>query len=57
LVNTRLSSRSLHAAVEELERKMIREALAECQGNQQKTAQLLGLSRQGLIKKVKRYGI
>lgn len=55
--NKRSSSRSLHAAVEELERKMIREALAECRGNQQKSAQLLGLSRQGLIKKIKRYGI
>lgn len=51
------TEKSLHAAVEALERRMIAEALAACQGNQQKTAQYLGLSRQGLIKKIKRYGI
>lgn len=51
------STRSLHAAVEALERQMISEALAACQGNQQRTAQYLGLSRQGLIKKIKRYGM
>lgn len=54
---TPVAGRSLHAAVEALERRMISEALAECKGNQQKTARLLGLSRQGLIKKIKRYGI
>lgn len=48
---------TLHAAVEALERSMIAEALSECSGNQQQTARLLGLSRQGLIKKIKRYGI
>ena len=47
---------SLHTAVEELERQMIGEALEECHWNQQHTATLLGLSRQGLIKKMKRYG-
>ncbi len=43
--------------VAELERKMIREALESSGGNQQKAAKALGLSRQGLIKKMKRYGV
>jgi DNA-binding NtrC family response regulator len=49
--------RSLHAAVTELEQQLIKEALQVCQGNQLKTARRLGLSRQGLIKKMKRYEI
>ncbi len=49
--------RSFKQAVEDLEKKMIREALATCRSNQVQTAKLLGLSRQGLIKKMKRYGL
>ena len=48
---------SLHEAVAEFEQNLIREALQECRFNQVKTAKFLGLSRQGLIKKMKRYGI
>ncbi len=48
---------TIHAAVEDLERRMIQEALQFCHYNQVQSANLLGLSRQGLIKKVKRYGI
>jgi Nif-specific regulatory protein len=51
------SFRSLPVAVEALERRMIEEALRESGGNKQKAAQLLGLSRQGLIKKLKRLGV
>jgi Nif-specific regulatory protein len=51
------SSRSLKAAVEQLERQMIREALAQSKGNQARAAKMLALSRQGLIKKLKRYGM
>ncbi len=40
-----------------LEIQMIRQALAEAQGDRRKTAKLLGLSHQGLINKVKRYGL
>jgi Nif-specific regulatory protein len=47
-------SRSLPEAVEALERRMIEAALRESKGNKQKAAQALGLSRQGLIKKLKR---
>lgn len=51
------SSRSLKMAVEQLERRMIREALAQSKGNQARAAKMLALSRQGLIKKLKRYGM
>lgn len=50
------SLKSLPDAVEALERRMIAEALRES-GNKQKAPQALGLSRQGLIKKLKRLGI
>jgi two-component system NtrC family response regulator len=52
-----LQGRSLHQAVAELEQRMIRETLAACRFNQVQTAKRLGLSRQGLIKKIKRYHI
>src|SRR4029077_4304875 len=51
------ASRSLPDAVEQLERRLIEEALRNSGGNKQKAAQVLGLSRQGLIKKLKRLGI
>jgi Nif-specific regulatory protein len=50
-------SRSLPNAVEQLERRLIEEALRNSGGNKQKAAQVLGLSRQGLIKKLKRLGM
>jgi len=48
---------SLKKAVEELEREMIINALKTHQNNQRQAAKALGLSRYGLIKKIKRYGI
>jgi Nif-specific regulatory protein len=54
---TRRPLKSLPDAVEALERRMIAEALRQSGGNKQKAAQELGLSRQGLIKKLKRLGI
>ena len=51
------TSRSLPDAVEQLERRLIEEALQNSGGNKQKAAQVLGLSRQGLIKKLKRLGV
>ena len=50
-------TRSLKETVEKLEKGLIREALQTSQQNQLKAASALGLSRQGLIKKMKRYGI
>jgi len=48
---------SLSDAVEALERRMIVAALAQCSFNQQQAARALGLSRQGLLNKIKRYAI
>jgi transcriptional regulator with PAS, ATPase and Fis domain len=48
---------SLKAAVEQLEQRMIREALTLSKDNQMRAAKALGISRQGLIKKMKRYGM
>jgi len=48
---------NLHEAVSDLETAMISEALAAHKNNQLKAAEALGLSRQGLINKIKRYGI
>jgi DNA-binding NtrC family response regulator len=43
--------------VAEVERRMVEEALKKFNRNKQKPAQALGLSRQGLGKKLKRLGI
>jgi two-component system response regulator AtoC len=51
------SGTSLKTAVEELERRMLHEALMDSKCNQVLAARKLRLSRQGLIKKLKRYGI
>ena len=48
---------SLKKAVADLEKQMIAEAFQRTNSNQQQTAKLLGLSRQGLINKMKRYAI
>jgi len=48
---------SLPDAIAELERRMIEAALRKSGGNKQKAAQTLGMSRQGLLKKAKRFGI
>ncbi len=52
-----LENESLKDAVEKLEYSMILKTLNETNWNQTKTAQRLGLSRQGLIKKMHRYNI
>jgi DNA-binding NtrC family response regulator len=46
---------SLAAAIERLQRDMITRALHESRGNKQKAARILGISRQGLVKMLKRY--
>jgi two-component system NtrC family response regulator len=48
---------SLRAAIDELEQHMLQEELIASGYNQVQTARRLGLSRQGLIKKLKRHGI
>jgi transcriptional regulator with GAF, ATPase, and Fis domain len=47
----------LRPRIERLERTLIREALTQFGGNQTKAADALGLSRFGLQKKLRRYGI
>jgi transcriptional regulator with GAF, ATPase, and Fis domain len=47
----------LKDAVDKLEESMIAAALDECNGNRTLAAQRLGLSRQGLINKIYKYGI
>jgi Nif-specific regulatory protein len=48
---------SFKETITALEKRLIVEALQTRRYNQQQTAKALGLSRQGLIKKIKRYGI
>jgi len=52
-----IRAQTLPQAVEELEQRLIKQALQACHYNQVRTAKALGLSRQGLIKKMKRYEI
>jgi len=47
----------LAQAVSYLEERLLRKALVQANWNKSKTARHLGLSRQGLIKKIQRYGI
>lgn len=49
------SAQSMKNAIAEMERKMIVETLQSTGNNQLQTARALGLSRQGLINKMKRY--
>lgn len=46
---------SLDQAVQQLEIRMIKHALEQCNGNKSQAARQLGLSRQGLLKKIDRY--
>jgi Nif-specific regulatory protein len=51
------SSLSMKKTVEEIEIRMINDALLKTGGNKQKASELLGLTRQGLFKKMKRYSM
>ena len=48
---------ALDAAMQELETRMLREAMAAANGNQSEAARRLGISRVGLIKKLARLGL
>ncbi len=56
-INLLSKPQSLKDAVEELEIQMITQALEETDWNQTQAAKAIGLSRQGLIKKIKRYNL
>lgn len=47
----------LHAETRALEERRLREALERARGNKSRAARVLGLSRQGLLKKLRRYGL
>lgn len=49
------SGLELEPQVQALEITLIRQALTQCEGNKSQAARLLGLSRQGLLKKIERY--
>ena len=49
--------RSMDEATEMLERYLIRKAISACRGRKSDAARRLGLSRQGLYKKIRRYGM
>jgi transcriptional regulator with PAS, ATPase and Fis domain len=48
---------TLKDAVDDLEKRMVREALESCRGNRTLAAKKLGLSRQGLLNKMYKFGI
>lgn len=54
---TSSTGQSLHEMVEQLEHREIQLALQTHDGNRTHAAQALGLSRQGLLKKMSRYGL
>jgi len=51
------AERGLHAETRALEQRRLREALERSRGNKSQAARSLGLSRQGLLKKLRRYGL
>ena len=51
------AERGLHAETRALEQRRLREALDLSHGNKSQAARSLGLSRQGLLKKLRRHGL
>jgi Nif-specific regulatory protein len=56
-INILSTRKTIKDAIEELERKMIIECMERYQWNQTQAARELGLSRQGLIKKLQRFNL
>jgi len=56
-INLLRKRQTLKDAIEQLEQKMIKEVMEENAWNQTQAAKELGLSRQGLIKKLRRYNL
>jgi DNA-binding NtrC family response regulator len=46
-----------NCTLEEMEQKLIAEAIAKCEGNMTLVASQLGITRQTLYNKIKRYGL
>jgi transcriptional regulator with PAS, ATPase and Fis domain len=55
--NLSYDGKTIDEVVDDIERRMIEGALKKYRGNKQKASQELGLSRQGLVKKLKRLAI
>ena len=51
------SSGTLQEVTERIEKQMVNEALETAGGNRSQASKLLGITRQGLLNKIKRYGI
>jgi len=51
------NKRTLKETIEDIEKQIILECLEKTEGNKNKSAKILGLSRTGLYKKIDRYGI
>jgi DNA-binding NtrC family response regulator len=52
-----LTKGTVQEITERMERAMVKEALEEFRGNRTRAAQKLGVSRRGLLNKIKRYGL
>jgi transcriptional regulator with PAS, ATPase and Fis domain len=52
-----VDAHGLHAETRALEERRLKEALTRTRGNKSRAARALGLSRQGLLKKLRRYGL
>ena len=52
-----VDGKTIDEDVDDIERRMVNDALTKHHWNKQKAAQELGLSRQGLAKKMRRLGI
>jgi transcriptional regulator with PAS, ATPase and Fis domain len=48
---------TLKEAIEKIEKSMIQDALDSCSGNRSIAARRLGLSRQGLLNKIHKFGV
>ena len=55
--STAVASDNEVSTLEQMERRMIRDAIAACNGNMTAVAQQLGITRQTLYNKIKRYGL
>ncbi len=56
-INLLQQRKTLKDAIEDLEKQMINDTMIEFDWNQTQASKVLGLSRQGLIKKLKRYNL
>ncbi|TET79063.1 sigma-54-dependent Fis family transcriptional regulator [candidate division TA06 bacterium] len=55
--NTRLSKPGAMPTIGEMERQLIEQALNECGGNKGRAADMLGVGRKTIYRKIKKYGI